>query len=107
MTNLTREDISRALGYISDRHIEEVLNFEGKKKNKNIWLRFTAIAACLAIVVGAVIVFPMIMEVSKPELQPGAEIPKGSRVEPTIFLIPIVLGLVLVLIVFLLKKRRK
>ncbi len=82
MKNTIREDISKALDNLSDRYIEEVLNFEGKKKNKNIWLRFTAIAACLAIVIGAIIAVPMMIRPNKtnpptitedPNVQPGTE----------------------------------
>ncbi len=61
MKNTKREDISKALDNLSNRHINEVLSFEGKKKNKNVWLRFSAIAACLAILVGAIIAVPMMI----------------------------------------------
>ena len=50
---MTRKNISDAVGGIDSRRIEETASYHAKKQ-KNIWLKFGAIAACLClIVVGA------------------------------------------------------
>ncbi len=70
MKNTKREDISKALDNLSDRHIEEVLNFEGKKKNKNIWLRFTAIAACVCIITATAVFLIPKQKPTQPSVEP-------------------------------------
>ena len=43
---MTRKNISDAVGGIGSRHIEETASYQAKKQ-KSIWLKFGAIAACL------------------------------------------------------------
>ncbi len=43
---MTRAEISQAIGGISESHIEETMNFEGKRK-KPLWMKIGAVAACV------------------------------------------------------------
>ena len=55
-----------------------------KKENKNtksVWLRIAAVAACLALILGAVIVVPMLRDDS-PDIEPY--FPDGTAWDPTI-----------------------
>ena len=47
---MTRKNISDAVGGIGSRHIEETASYQAKKQ-KSIWLKFGAIAACLCLIV--------------------------------------------------------
>ncbi len=54
---MTRETISQALNQLSDRHVEAVASFQGKKKHSG-WQKIGAVAACLCLIItiGGVIV---------------------------------------------------
>lgn len=53
---MIRKTISEAISNISTRHIEEAADFSVRKKaNKPVWVKWAAMAACLALVVTVVV----------------------------------------------------
>ncbi len=60
---MKREVISQAISDISDRHIEEAADFKAEKKARP-WIKWTALAACVCIVVAVSV--PVIKEFSHP-----------------------------------------
>ena len=55
---------------VVERFVSMDNKLQKKAKNKGIFLRFGAIAACLALIVGAVIIVPMLRE-DDPGVIPG------------------------------------
>ena len=59
---MNAERLMRAIGGISDRHIEEFAVVKPVKTRKNTWLKIISMAACICLVVIAVICLPKIID---------------------------------------------
>ncbi len=57
---MKRKNISDAIGYIDENIIVEAIAHEKTAINRRPWMKWTAVAACLAVIVGAGIAYPIL-----------------------------------------------
>lgn len=84
---MKREDISEAIGNISTKHIQEAVPVKRTHK-KPVWVKWSAIAACLFLAVAAIIAVPLLNDSSKRSDFPIKEVQRPQKNDSEIALVP-------------------